>query len=184
MTSIISTDKYFPVKGALVYHNEPHLLHAAYITAILSKRTTGSKWFSASPLGPHRVTWAAPIFKEICSVPQSALEKKWFISHIKHFPSWPWLIFSPPQVDLKRTFTFRNSKQTYTGIPIIAANMDTTGTFEMARVLSKVSSQNWMVDKKKHNSIIVSMCPSTEISLQVSWNKNQDAVWGLGKNMN
>lgn len=43
------------------------------------------------------------------------------------------------QVDLQRTFTFRNSKQTYTGIPVIAANMDTTGTFEMARVLSKVS---------------------------------------------
>ncbi|XP_008401861.1 GMP reductase 1-like, partial [Poecilia reticulata] len=40
-------------------------------------------------------------------------------------------------VDLRRTFTFRNSKQTYTGIPIIAANMDTTGTFEMAKVLSK-----------------------------------------------
>lgn len=47
-----------------------------------------------------------------------------------------------PQVDLQRTFTFRNSKQTYTGIPIIAANMDTTGTFEMAQVLSKVSSRN------------------------------------------
>ena len=46
---------------------------------------------------------------------------------------------APPQVDLQRTFTFRNSKQTYTGIPIIAANMDTTGTFEMAQVLSKVS---------------------------------------------
>ena len=42
------------------------------------------------------------------------------------------------QVDLQRTFTFRNSKQTYNGIPIIAANMDTTGTFEMAQVLSKV----------------------------------------------
>ncbi|KAJ3608569.1 hypothetical protein NHX12_023100 [Muraenolepis orangiensis] len=40
-------------------------------------------------------------------------------------------------VDLQRTFTFRNSKQTYTGIPIIAANMDTTGTFEMAQVLSR-----------------------------------------------
>ncbi|CAL8396767.1 unnamed protein product [Gadus morhua 'NCC'] len=44
---------------------------------------------------------------------------------------------SRSEVDLQRTFTFRNSKQTYTGIPIIAANMDTTGTFEMARVLSK-----------------------------------------------
>ncbi|XP_025026901.1 GMP reductase 1 [Python bivittatus] len=41
------------------------------------------------------------------------------------------------QVDLTRTFTFRNSKQTYTGIPIIVANMDTVGTFEMAQVMTK-----------------------------------------------
>ncbi|XP_028673463.2 GMP reductase 1 isoform X1 [Erpetoichthys calabaricus] len=44
---------------------------------------------------------------------------------------------SRSEVDLQRTFTFRNSKQTYNGIPVIAANMDTTGTFEMARVFSK-----------------------------------------------
>ncbi|XP_069769520.1 GMP reductase 1-like [Narcine bancroftii] len=44
---------------------------------------------------------------------------------------------SRSEVDLTRTFTFRNSKQSYTGIPIIAANMDTVGTFKMAEVLSK-----------------------------------------------
>ncbi|XP_075069207.1 GMP reductase 1 [Mixophyes fleayi] len=44
---------------------------------------------------------------------------------------------SRSEVDLVRTFTFRNSKQTYTGIPIIAANMDTVGTFEVAKALSK-----------------------------------------------
>lgn len=33
---------------------------------------------------------------------------------------------------------FRNSKQKYYGIPVIAANMDTTGTFEMALALSQV----------------------------------------------
>lgn len=54
-----------------------------------------------------------------------------------------------PQVDLQRTFTFRNSKQTYTGIPIIAANMDTTGTFEMAQVLAKVSQQELHESEKK-----------------------------------
>ncbi|KAG8509372.1 GMP reductase 2 [Galemys pyrenaicus] len=43
------------------------------------------------------------------------------------------------EVELKRSFSFRNSKQMYTGIPIIAANMDTVGTFEMAKVLSKFS---------------------------------------------
>ncbi|XP_007442914.1 GMP reductase 2 isoform X2 [Python bivittatus] len=46
---------------------------------------------------------------------------------------------SRSEVDLMRSFTFRNSKQTYTGIPIIAANMDTVGTFEMAKVLCKFS---------------------------------------------
>lgn len=43
------------------------------------------------------------------------------------------------EVDLNRTFKFRNSKATYTGVPIIAANMDTVGTFEMAEVLAKNS---------------------------------------------
>uniref|UniRef100_A0A9L0K9M0 GMP reductase n=1 Tax=Equus asinus TaxID=9793 RepID=A0A9L0K9M0_EQUAS len=44
---------------------------------------------------------------------------------------------SRSEVDLTRSFSFRNSKQTYTGIPIIASNMDTVGTFEMAKVLCK-----------------------------------------------
>lgn len=39
-----------------------------------------------------------------------------------------------------RSFTFRNSKGSYRGIPIIAANMDTVGTFEMALALHQV----WM----------------------------------------
>jgi GMP reductase len=43
---------------------------------------------------------------------------------------------SRKNVDLNRTFKFRNSKE-WTGIPIVAANMDTVGTIEMARVLSE-----------------------------------------------
>ena len=43
---------------------------------------------------------------------------------------------SRSQVSLERTFTFLHSKQTWTGIPIMAANMDTVGTFEMAKVLA------------------------------------------------
>ena len=46
---------------------------------------------------------------------------------------------SRADVDLTREFIFRNSKKTYTGIPIIASNMDTVGTFEMATQLAKVS---------------------------------------------
>ena len=38
-------------------------------------------------------------------------------------------------VDISREFHFRHSGTEYHGIPIIAANMDATGTFEMARAL-------------------------------------------------
>ncbi|MBC3869780.1 GMP reductase [Undibacterium oligocarboniphilum] len=42
---------------------------------------------------------------------------------------------SRSQVDLEREFVFHHSRKTYRGIPIIAANMDSTGTLEMAAVL-------------------------------------------------
>jgi GMP reductase len=42
---------------------------------------------------------------------------------------------SRSDVDIARQFEFRHAKAHYHGIPIIAANMDTTGTFEMARAL-------------------------------------------------
>jgi len=44
---------------------------------------------------------------------------------------------SRSEVQLERTYTFRNSKRTWTGIPIMAANMDTVGTFEMAKAISE-----------------------------------------------
>lgn len=34
-------------------------------------------------------------------------------------------------------FVFRNSKKQYVGIPVVASNMDTVGTFEMAEALAK-----------------------------------------------
>lgn len=44
---------------------------------------------------------------------------------------------SRSQVSLDRNFIFRNSQKKWSGVPIIAANMDTVGTFEMAEALSK-----------------------------------------------
>lgn len=44
---------------------------------------------------------------------------------------------SRSDVDISREFTFRHSTRTYRGVPIIAANMDTVGSFEMARTLNK-----------------------------------------------
>ena len=44
---------------------------------------------------------------------------------------------SRSQVKLERTFTFLHSGRSWTGIPVIAANMDTVGTFELAEVLAE-----------------------------------------------
>ena len=42
---------------------------------------------------------------------------------------------SRKDVTLERTYTFRNSSKVYKGVPIMAANMDGVGTFDMARSL-------------------------------------------------
>lgn len=42
-------------------------------------------------------------------------------------------------VVLDRTFTMKHAGKTWTGVPVIAANMDHTGTFEMAASLAKFS---------------------------------------------
>ena len=39
---------------------------------------------------------------------------------------------------MERELVFKNSKKTYKGIPVIAANMDTVGTFEMGVTFAKV----------------------------------------------
>lgn len=44
---------------------------------------------------------------------------------------------SRKDVDLIRTFKFHNSGKEWTGVPIMASNMDGVGTFEMAKVLQK-----------------------------------------------
>lgn len=44
---------------------------------------------------------------------------------------------SRSEVDITREFEFLHSSEPYHGIPIIAANMDTTGTFEMASALAR-----------------------------------------------
>jgi GMP reductase len=43
---------------------------------------------------------------------------------------------SRSEVDITRDFAFRHSGVKYHGIPVIAANMDTTGTMEMARAFA------------------------------------------------
>jgi len=64
------------------------------------------------------------------------------------------------EVDLKRTFKFKHSKIEWTGVPIMASNMDGVGTIEMANTLSKlglfvclVKSLNKNVENFRHFNV-------------------------------
>ena len=46
---------------------------------------------------------------------------------------------SRKDVSLRRTYQFRNSRRSWTGIPVMAANMDGVGTFSMAYALSSLN---------------------------------------------
>lgn len=46
-------------------------------------------------------------------------------------------VSSRSKVNLVKKFHFTNSNQEWTGIPVVVSNMDTTGTFEMAKELAK-----------------------------------------------
>jgi len=44
-------------------------------------------------------------------------------------------LISRSDVNLVREFTFRHTEETWSGVPIVAANMDTTGLFSIAEIL-------------------------------------------------
>lgn len=64
------------------------------------------------------------------------------------------------EVSLEREFKFKHTQSTWQGIPIIAANMDHTGTFKMAKALSEhrlltaldkfLSLEDWKKFAKSH----------------------------------
>ncbi|HBZ15020.1 GMP reductase [Pantoea sp. NPDC088449] len=73
---------------------------------------------------------------------------------------------SRSEVELERTFTFKHSGLSWSGIPIIAANMDTVGTFTMAEALA---SFNLLTAVHKHYSVeawqaFVQRVPSTVLN--------------------
>ena len=83
---------------------------------------------------------------------------------------------SRKEVDLNRTYKFRNSKQNWTGIPIMAANMDGVGTFDMALALGDLdlftclakqySWMDWGTDLNPHTS-------RKRIAISIGTNQNQ-----------
>ena len=88
-------------------------------------------------------------------------------------------LVSRSDVTLKREFSFKHTSKTWEGVPISAANMDTTGVFDVAKVLQ---SHNMMTCLQKFYSVkdleeawadgvdarhIAVTCGSTEDSFQL-----------------
>ena len=76
---------------------------------------------------------------------------------------------SRKEAELSRHFTFKHSNHTWTGIPIIAANMDHTGTIAMAHVLMEYP-------------MLTALCKFVESS-EWGWNKNIIRTVGLDQNL-
>ena len=78
---------------------------------------------------------------------------------------------SRSEVTLEREFTFLHSNIVWKGVPIMAANMDTVGTFEMAKALSKhnlftaihkhYSIEEWIAFAKSSSEILKNIAIST-----------------------
>jgi len=74
---------------------------------------------------------------------------------------------SRSEVSLEREFRFRHSPKVWKGVPIVSANMDHTGTFEMAKALSEykmltaldkfASLENWQKFEKE-NPEAINLC--------------------------
>lgn len=81
---------------------------------------------------------------------------------------------SRSEVSLEREYHFSNSKKTYKGVPIMAANMDTTGTFEVATALAEhglftcmhkhYSVEEWVDFADKHPSALPNIAVSAGTS--------------------
>ena len=76
---------------------------------------------------------------------------------------------SRKDADLTRQFTFKHSKHKWVGVPIIASNMDHTGTVAMAHVLMEYP-------------ILTALCKFVE-STEWGWNKNIIRTIGLDQNL-
>lgn len=83
---------------------------------------------------------------------------------------------SRSEVSLEREFRFRNSGVAWKGIPVVAANMDHTGTFTMAEALSKQglmtaldkfrTPEEWQAFSKTHPMAMPFTLVSTGVSQQ------------------
>ncbi|MFT4313421.1 MAG: GMP reductase [Candidatus Woesearchaeota archaeon] len=97
---------------------------------------------------------------------------------------------SRKDVILEREFTFNHSPKVWTGIPIIASNMDTTGTFEIAQALRKhklvtILHKHYTIEELAEKLPLINDPDYVGYSLgisQLDWDKFMHVIQnGLGK---
>ncbi|TAK72014.1 MAG: GMP reductase [Gammaproteobacteria bacterium] len=77
------------------------------------------------------------------------------------------------EVSLEREFKFKHTQSTWQGVPIVAANMDHTGTFKMAKALAShnlltaldkfLTLEEWEKFAQEHPKVLASCCVSVGI---------------------
>ena len=99
-------------------------------------------------------------------------------------------LISRSDVTLVREFKFRHSDKTWEGVPIVAANMDTTGVFGVAEVLQKhgmlTCLQKFYSTRECSNAwdngvdpkFVAITCGSTEDSLELLKKKRKQGETG------
>lgn len=95
------------------------------------------------------------------------------------------VLTSRSEVSLEREFRFKNSGATWRGVPIIAANMDHTGTFEMAKALAKhslltaidkfITPADWQIFATRNPEIVANTFVSVGIS-EEDFNKAKEVI--------
>jgi GMP reductase len=102
------------------------------------------------------------------------------------------VLSSRAEVSLEREFRFKNSGAIWKGVPIIAANMDHTGTFSMAKALSEhhlltaldkfIEVKEWQQFAEKNPAAISSCFVSIGIT-ENEFNKAQDIIKATNASM-
>lgn len=75
------------------------------------------------------------------------------------------------EVDLERVYTFKHSRQTWSGVPILAANMDGVGTLAMAKILQQSQMLTCLVKNYRavdYQNLDASMKDSVAVSTGTS----------------
>tara|TARA_R100000008_G_scaffold58974_1_gene36725 strand:- start:4393 stop:5457 length:1065 start_codon:yes stop_codon:yes gene_type:complete len=96
---------------------------------------------------------------------------------------------SRKQVELKRAFKFYHSPKEWRGMPLMAANMDTTGTFKMGSALNKhqaITCLHKHYDAEEIEAYFkhYNVEPNVWISIGMDWDRDLDKLFEIERNLN